>query len=56
MQMVVLQGHTGVGFNLAVNETPQFEEIYIYDVKGEALADAIHLLLMLLLTINSTRC
>ena len=31
---------TGVGFNLAVNETPQFEEIYIYDVKGEALADA----------------
>ena len=31
---------TGVGFNLQVNETPAFEEIYIYDVKGEALADA----------------
>ena len=31
---------TGVGFNLAVNETPAFQEIYIYDVKGEALADA----------------
>ena len=30
----------GVGFNLAVNETPAFQEIYIYDVKGEALADA----------------
>ena len=29
---------TGVGFNLQVNETPAFEEIYIYDVKGEALA------------------
>ena len=28
----------GVGFGLAVNETPEFEEIYIYDVKGEALA------------------
>ena len=31
---------TGVGFGLAVNETPQFDEIYIYDVKGEALTDA----------------
>ena len=30
----------GLGFTLAVNETPEFEEIYIYDVKGEALADA----------------
>ena len=29
---------TGLGFTLAVNETPEFEEIYIYDVKGEALA------------------
>ena len=29
---------TGVGFTLAVNETPAYEEIYIYDVKGEALA------------------
>ena len=30
----------GLGFTLAVNETPEFEEIYIYDVKGEALAAA----------------
>ena len=28
---------TGVGFSLAVDEDPQFEEIYIYDVKGETL-------------------
>ena len=29
---------TGVGFSLQVNETPAYEEIYIYDVKGETLA------------------
>ena len=29
---------TGLGFTLAVNESPEFEVIYIYDVKGEALA------------------
>jgi hypothetical protein len=28
---------TGVGFSLAVDEDPAYEEIYIYDVKGEAL-------------------
>ena len=27
----------GVGFSLAVDEDPAYEEIYIYDVKGEAL-------------------
>ena len=27
----------GVGFSLAVDEDPSFEEIYIYDVKGETL-------------------
>ena len=27
----------GIGFSLAVDEDPAYEEIYIYDVKGEAL-------------------
>jgi len=27
----------GIGFSLAVDENPAYEEIYIYDVKGEAL-------------------
>lgn len=28
---------TGLGFNVQVNETPAFEEVFIYDVAGEAL-------------------
>lgn len=28
----------GIGFSLAVDENPAYEEIYIYDVKGEPLA------------------
>ena len=31
---------TGVGFTFAVNPDPSYEEIYIYDVAGEALAAA----------------
>jgi hypothetical protein len=29
---------TGIGFSLAVDENPAYNEIYIYDVKGEPLA------------------
>ena len=29
---------TGLGFNVQVNETPAFEEVFIYDVEGETLA------------------
>ena len=29
---------TGIGFSLAVDENPSYNEIYIYDVKGEPLA------------------